>query len=326
MAEDRLNLPFVGIPTFLRAPIENDLSKLDADIAVLGVPSDEGSPWKPGARFAPRSMREMSVRYAGYGAQTRNAGFWDIDERKRYLAHEMGNRRIVDCGDVDILYTNPRGTFDNITAAVRTILDRGALPLVLGGDHAITYPVVRAYKEDLYVVHFDAHLDFRPFVHGIEWANGMPMRLVSQLSNVKQIIQVGIRSLRTSESDVADAEAHGNDVITVEEYRQRGIEGVLEKLPSGGKTYVSIDIDALDLPLVPGCSSSEVNGLTYDELRKTLFAIAKRTEVVGFDVVEINPMLDVPSGNTSLIGAQIALEFLGRVVENPEYLRRRGRA
>ncbi len=114
-------------------------------------------------------------------------------------------------------------------------------------------------------------------------------------------------------------------MITVNEHRRRGIEGVLEKLPRGGQTYVSIDIDVLDLPLVPGCASSELNGLTYDELRKTLFAIARQTEVVGFDVVEINPMIDVASGNTSLIGAQVALELLGRIVEHPGYLKRRGR-
>lgn len=325
MADDRLNLPFTGIPSFLRSPIQTELALLDADIAVLGVPSDEGTPWKPGARFAPRSIREMSVRYAGYGPMQRRGGYYDIGEGRRFLEYETRHRRIVDCGDVDIIYTNPELTFHNITAAVRAILDRGALPVILGGDHAITYPVVRAFTQPLSVVHFDAHLDFRPFVHGVQYGNGNPIRLLSDLPNVGQIIQVGIRSLRTSQDDLEDAWARGNDVVTVEEYRRRGIDGVLSKLPHGGQTYVSIDIDVLDLPLVPGCSSSELNGLMYDELRKTLFAVARQTEVVGFDVVEINPMIDVQSGNTSLIGAQLAVEFMGRIVEHPEYLRRKGR-
>ncbi len=321
-SEPRLNLPFTGIPSFLRSPIEPDLSRLDADVAILGAPSDEGSPWKPGARFAPRAIREMSVRYVGYGAQQARGGYFDIDEGRRFLEYETLNRRIVDCGDVDIVYTNPERTFANITAAVEAILGRGALPVVLGGDHAITYPVVRAFKQPLSVVHFDAHLDFRPFVHGVNFSNGMPIRLLADLPNVGQIIQVGIRSLRTSQDDVQDALARGNDVVTVEEYRRRGIEGVLEKLPRGGQTYVSIDIDVLDMPLVPGCASSEVNGLTYEELRQTLFTIADQAEVVGFDLVEVNPMLDVPSENTSLIAAQLIMEFLARIVESPGYRKR----
>jgi len=81
--------------------------------------------------------------------------------------------------------------------------------------------------------------------------------------------------------------------------------------------YCSIDVDVLDLPLVPGCASSEVNGLTYDELRQTLFAIARAREVIGFDLVEVNPMLDVPADNTSQLAAQLIIEFLGRIVEHP---------
>jgi len=86
--------------------------------------------------------------------------------------------------------------------------------------------------------------------------------------------------------------------------------------------YVSIDVDVLDLPLVPGCASSEVNGLTYDELRQALFAIARGREVIGFDLVEVNPMLDVPADNTSQLAAQLIIEFLGRIVEHPGYRKR----
>ena len=153
------------------------------------------------------------------------------------------------------------------------------------------------------MVHFDAHLDYRPFVHGVQWANGNPIRNVAKLATVGSIVQVGIRSLRTRQADVLDSRARGNDILTVPEYRRRGPSGVLERLPRGEPVYVSIDIDVLDLPLVPGCASAEVNGLSYDELRQALFAIARHAEVVGFDLVEVNPMLDVASENTSLIAA-----------------------
>src|SRR5207248_1311409 len=185
------------------------------------------------ARFAPRKIRELSVKYAGYGPVQHQRGYYDIEEDRRYLEYELVNRRIADCGDSDIIYTNVEMTFENITSDVRKILRAGAFPVIIGGDHAITYPVVRAFEEQLHVVHFDAHLDYRPFVHGVQWANGNPIRLVSELANVGQIIQVGIRSLRTRQQDVEDSRARGNDIVTMPEFRERGYEGVIAKLPKG---------------------------------------------------------------------------------------------
>jgi agmatinase len=328
MADERLNLPFTGLVSFMRVPASEDLDRLDpraADIAILGAPTDEGSPWKPGSRFAPRKIRELSVKYAGYGPVQNQRGYYDIEEDRRYLEHERQHRRIVDCGDSDIIYTNVRRTFDNITRDVGRILQAGLFPVVIGGDHAVTYPVVRAYRERLNVVHFDAHLDYRPFIHGVQWANGNPIRNVSRLRHCHHIVQVGIRSLRTSQADVADSRARGNDVVTVPAFRQEGPEGIVDRLPADEPVYVSIDIDVLDLPLVPGCASSEVGGLSYEELRQTLFAIARGREVIGFDLVEVNPMLDVASDNTSLVAAQLIIEFLGRIVEHPGYLKRHPR-
>jgi agmatinase len=210
----------------------------------------------------------------------------------------------------------------SITRDVKKILKAGAFPVVIGGDHAVTYPVVRAYEERLNVVHFDAHMDYQPFVHGVQWANGNPIRNVSQLKICHHIIQVGIRSLRTAQSDVQDSRARGNDIVTVPDFHRRGTAAIVDRLPKNEPVYVSIDIDVLDMPLVPGCSSSEVNGLTYDELRQTLFAIARSREVIGFDLVEVNPMIDVASHNTSLVAAQLIVEFLGRIVEHPGYRKR----
>ena len=320
--DSRLNLPFVGLVSFMRGPVCADLSRIDGDIAILGAPTDEGTPWAPGSRFAPRKIREMSVRYAGYGPTQKQAGYYDIDDDRRYLEYERKHNRIVDCGDSDIIYTNVKQTFENITRDVKKILKAGAFPVVIGGDHAVTYPVVRAYEERLNVVHFDAHMDYQPFVHGVQWANGNPIRNVSQLKICHHIIQVGIRSLRTAQSDVQDSRARGNDIVTVPDFHRRGAAAIVDRLPKNEPVYVSIDIDVLDMPLVPGCSSSEVNGLSYDELRQTLFAIAKSREVIGFDLVEVNPMIDVASHNTSLVAAQLIVEFLGRIVEHPGYRKR----
>ena len=322
MVDDRLNLPFTGLVSFMRVPTCTDLDAVDADIAILGAPSDEGSPWKPGARFAPRKIRELSIKYAGYGPDQHQLGYYDIDENRRFLEYERRHSRIVDCGDCDIVYTNVRRTFDNITHDVRRLLDVGVFPVVIGGDHAVTYPVVRAYRERLNVVHFDAHMDYRPFVHGVQWANGNPIRNVARLKTCHHIVQVGIRSLRTRQADVEDSRARGNDIVTIPDFRRRGPRAIVDLLPPDEPVYCSIDVDVLDLPLVPGCASSEVNGLTYDELRQTLFAIARAREVIGFDLVEVNPMLDVPADNTSQLAAQLIIEFLGRLVEHPGYRKR----
>ena len=320
--EPRYNLPFTGIATFLRAPICSDLNTLDAEIAVLGIPFDEGTTWKPGSRMAPRRIREMAARFASFRTGS-SPGYFDLDERKHYLGHELGEQRLVDCGDVDILYTNPQGTFENATRAVAQLLSRRTFPVIIGGDHAISFPVVRAYTHPLQVVHFDAHIDYSPFVHGIQFANTQPLRNISLLPHVTRIIQVGIRSLRNAEEDIGDSQRDGNEVLTVNQCRRLGVDGFLS-LVGGGRTYVSIDVDVLDMPLVPGCSSAEIGGFSYDELRQLLFGLARSTDVVGFDVVEVNPMVDVASDNTSLLAAQLIIEFLGHITDSDAYHLYRG--
>ena len=315
---NRVDRPFVGIPTFLRAPLCLDLDTLDADIAVMGVPTDDGSPFMPGSRFGPRALREHSLRFTGG-----SAGYYDPETRREYLVHEMEHDRIVDTGDVDVLPTNVGRTFDNTTAMTRAILDRGALIVVIGGDHAITYPVVRAFSEPLHVVHFDAHIDYAPFVHDLRFTNGHAFRHISPLPHVKSLIQVGIRSLRNTREAIDDSIGDGNRVITMSEFRTGGPNAIAEAVPKGARCYVSIDIDVLDMPLVPGCVSAEPGGMTYAELRDTLAALAVHTDVVGFDLVEVNPQLDVGTGATGYLGAHTVIEFLGRICEQPRWIARR---
>jgi len=312
----RLDMPFVGIPSFLRAPIHTDLESLDAAIAVLGAPTDEGSPFKPGSRFGARAMREHSLRFvSGKG------GYYDPQRGRRFLEREM-NGAIVDVGDADILPTNLPGTFDNITASTRGILAAGAMPVVLGGDHAITFPVVRAFTGPLHILHLDAHLDYMPFVHGMFHTNMHAFRHIRKMSHVLSLTQVGIRSLRDSEVMHRDARADGNRIVTMDQFHRIGGEGIVGALPRDAACYVSIDIDVLDLALVPGCVSAEPDGMSYRELRDLLAAIAEHTEVVGFDLVEVNPLLDVATGVTAYLGAHIVLEFLGRICEQPRWIKK----
>jgi agmatinase len=314
----RLNAPFVGIPSFLRAKIVTDLGQLDADVAFMGVPTDEGSPFLPGSRFGPRSIREHSLRFGAKGH-----GYYDPTLRRRFLEHEMQEGRLADVGDVDVLPTNVPATFDNTTALTRQVLERGALPVVLGGDHAISFPIVRAFSEPLHVVHFDAHLDYMPFVHGLEYTNAHAFRHIKHMPHVQSLTQVGIRSLRAAQEEMDDSLADGNQVVSMEEFGDLGVHGLVERLPQDAKVYVSLDIDVLDLPLVPGCVSAEPNGMSYAALRDTLFALAEHTEIVGFDLVEVNPLLDVGTGITSYLAAHTIVEFLGRICDQPRWISKR---
>jgi len=313
LTPERLDMPFVGIPSFLRAPIHTDLATLKAAIAVLGAPTDEGSPFRPGSRFGARAIREHSLRFV-----SGKNGYYDPQRGRRFLEREM-NGAIVDVGDADILPTNVPGTFDNISAAVRAVLEAGAMPVVLGGDHAITYPVVRAFARPLHVVHLDAHLDYMPFIHGMFHTNMHAFRHIRKMPHVQSLTQLGIRSLRDGEVMHTDARNDGNRVVTMEEFRRIGAEGIMSALPKDAACYVSIDIDILDLSLVPGCVSAEPDGMSYRELRDFLAAIAEHTEVVGCDLVELNPLLDVGTGVTAYLATHTILEFLGQICDQPRW-------
>ena len=221
---------FAGLVSFLRAPVCHDLDTLDADIAVMGAPTDEGSPFMPGSRFGSRSIREHSLRFG-------NSGYFDHDANKVFLEYELANNRIVDVGDADVLITDIEGTFENITNLTRMVLDKGAMPVVIGGDHAVTFPVVRAYSEPLHVVHFDAHIDYSPFVHGFEYTNTHAFRHIYHMDHVESLTQVGIRSVRNNKDWVDDSINDGNRVIGMREFGEMGPDSVAALVPPDADCY-----------------------------------------------------------------------------------------
>jgi len=307
----RVNLPFTGIASFCKFPIHTDLETLSADVAIFGVPWDEGVGYRPGARFGPRSLREYSTRYAFHERGVKKSGYWDIENRKRYLE----KMRLMDCGDQDVLYLDVEKTFSAVTDSIKKILSVRALPVILGGDHSITFPIVQALKkiEPLDVIQFDAHLDYNDSVEGVRLANGSPIKRISELDFVAEIVQIGMRGIRTREDAFKDSMSRGNKIITISDLRRRGIEKVLRQIPKGN-LYVTIDIDVLDPSIAPGTSSPEFDGMTYHEMRDLLKGIASRGRVVGFDLTEVNPFLD-PVGLTQSAAVMIILEFLGAIFD-----------
>ncbi|NPV44401.1 MAG: agmatinase [Firmicutes bacterium] len=314
MKGKKANMAFVGISTFCKSPIIMDNMK-DFDVAVIGVPYDGGIGFRPGARFGPRAIREMSTRYAFGETGTDASGYWDLETGKRMLE----GVRIGDAGDVDILYLDYEYTFSRITEMIRRVKSEKAFPVVLGGDHSITYPVVRGLSGEgpMGIIHLDAHLDFKDEVLGVKYGNSSPIKRISELEFVDKIVSIGTRGIRTSEKDYKDAVNYGCTIIPYSEVQESGIVSVLNQIPFMDRTYVTIDIDVLDPALAPGTGSPEPEGLSYTQLINILKGIASRTDVIGFDLVEVNPQLD-PTGLTPLAAARIIVEFLGWIFYRKE--------
>lgn len=306
--------PFVGVPTFLRAPLARSVADSPARIAVVGVPIDEGQPFFPGARFGARAIREQSLRFV-----SSPDGCFDPRTGTALLAAELAEGAIIDLGDIEVLTTDVETTFERITAAVADVLSSAALPVVLGGDHSITFPIARAFDGPIHVVQFDAHLDYAPIDGRLKHTNAHAFRHIAAMDSVERLVQVGIRSLRTSASLWQATHSDGNAVVLPEDLRTRGADAVLEHIPANARCYVSIDIDSLDASLVPGCVSGEPDGLSYAQLRDTLAALAAHSEIVGLDLVEVNPLVDLPHGPTAYLAANLIIALLGTICNQPRW-------
>ena len=223
----RLNLPFVGIATFGKNPYVQDWSAIDADVAVLGAPFDFGTQFRAGARFGPRAVREASTLFS-FG----HAGAYDHEDDATYLA---GDVRIVDIGDADIVHTDTARSHANIAEGVRAILDAGAFPVVIGGDHSVNIPCIDAFagQGPIHILHIDAHLDFVDERHGVRTGHGSPLRRAAEKPYVTGLTQVGIRNVSSTAKDGYDAaRAMGSDILSVRQMRKLGAEGVIARIPA----------------------------------------------------------------------------------------------
>ena len=302
------NRGYSGIPTFLRSNICKSLDNINATYAVLGVPYDEGSPFVGGSRFCARSIREHSLRFGG-------GAIYDIESNKEYLRDAIADNSIVDLGDIDVTPSRGDVTMAKLTNVVEKVVDQKILPIILGGDHTITYPIVRGFNKPLHVVQFDAHIDYTKVTEGMTYTNSTSFRLLHQLDHVNSLSQVGIRSMRDHKSDVNDSLNNGSHIIKMSEIRNKGPENIWGHLPNDEDCYVSIDIDAYDMSLVPGCVSAEPNGFYFEELKSSLKSLVNKMNIVGFDFVEVNPKLDVGTNVTSYLGALTVAMFLGFIDE-----------
>ena len=312
MSEDartRLDLPFVGPVTFAKAPVVTDLAALNADVAVLGAPFDMGTQYRSGARMGPRGIRQASTLFA-FG----HAGAYDHEDDVTYLPRDR--YRLVDAGDVDIVHTDTVTSLANVEIGVRALLERGALPVLLGGDHAVTAPAIAAFAEHgaVHVVQFDAHLDFVDERHGVRFGHGNCMRRAAEMEHVTGLTQLGIRNVSSTAKEGYDAaRAMGSTILSVRHIRDLGADAVLERIPAGARYYVTIDIDGFDPSIAPGTGTPSHGGFTYYEVLELLQGLAGRGRIVGLDCVEVAPAYDVGE-ITQILAAQLVLNALGFVM------------
>jgi len=298
-------LRFSGIPTFMGAPAAESLNQLD--IALVGVPFDGGVTMRPGARHGPREIRNQSTLMRS------------VHHVSRINPYEVC--RVADVGDVQFehLFDLDR-SLDEIESFYRAIHAAGVVPLTAGGDHSITYPILKALAAEgpVGLVHVDAHCDTWAEFKGSKFHHGAPFRLAVEqgLVDPHRAIQIGIRGSQHTPEGWDFSLSSGMRVVFIEEFTRLGVEAVIEearRVVGNGPVYVSFDVDGLDPVYAPGTGTPEIGGLTTIEGQALLRGL-RGMNLVGGDVVEVAPPFD-PTGNTALVGATLMYEILCPLAE-----------
>lgn len=291
---------YTGIATFMRAPLMQRLAEID--IALVGVPFDGGVSNRPGARHGPREIRNMSSLMRTTHHVTR--------------INPFALCRVADAGDVRFgsVYDLAR-VGDDITAFYRRLRGAGVMPLSAGGDHSVTYPILRGVVsgEPVGLIHIDAHTDTWDEFMGSKFHHGGPFRLATEdgLIDPRRTIQIGIRGAQNTAEGWDYSLEKGMRVVFMEEFAELGVQRVIDearRVAGGGPVYLSFDVDGLDPVYAPGTGTPEIGGITTIEAQALLRGL-RGLEFVGGDVVEVAPPFD-PSGNTALVGATLMYEML----------------
>lgn len=290
---------FSGVKTFFRlphVPIDQDY-----EIGIAGVPYDGGVSYRPGARFAPTKVREVSALGRGF--------HWS---RGEFL---WSSKKIADIGDCPTVPIDQAQTYERIEKFFGEVLNHGKKFIAIGGDHSTTLPLLRAAAKKhgtLNLVHFDAHLDTYPAAWGCEFHHGAFVRhaVEEKLIDPKNTLQIGLRGPLADPSDLDFIKKHGIQATTIDNIRIQGLESFLKKLPSfdSGPTYITFDIDCLDPAYAPGTGTPVPGGLTTYETQRILRHL-KIKNLVAADIVELCPAYD-PSDITAMAAVDTLFEFL----------------
>ena len=296
--------------TFFGSPSVDDLASLNAQVAFLGVPYDGGTP-QPGNRTG-QTAGPMAARMSSWEQFNHGSGWYDVETDRDLLVGVT----MADVGDVVIQGSDDQRNFDRITETVKRIVERGSLLVAVGGDHSISYPLGRGMETvgEIDVVHIDAHADFSDQLDGSRYTGASQLRRLSELPFVRSITALGLRNVLREEIDAL--RDYGARCATSRELESGPAEVVRRLVPESDALYVSIDLDVLDLSLVPGTTLPEPGGPSFRQLRELLTETARRGRVVGFDIAELNPPYDFAS-NTARVATWLITHFLSEIFEQP---------
>jgi agmatinase len=295
---------YAGLLTFGSLPYTQDPAELEGvDVAIVGAPTDDLVSDRPGTRFGPRAIRAASCPPGPHLEAKVGA---------------MAELRMVDYGDAPVLPADAVRTQEAIERTVGEVVAAGAIPIVLGGDHSIAEPDIRACAAShgpLGLIHFDTHTDTGAEVFGVEISHGTPMYRLIEQGHVdpRRYVQIGLRGYWPGPKEFAWQEARGITSFFMHDVRELGIAAVVERaldVVGAGSAYVSVDVDVLDPAFAPGTGTPEPGGMTSGDLLWACRTVAERLELVGAEVVEVIPTAPGSSDITALVADRIVRELL----------------
>ena len=302
---------FAGINTFMKAPYLEDVNRVgDFDVAVVGIPHDCGTTYRPGTRFGPQGIRRISALYTPYNYEM------GVDLREQIT--------LCDVGDVFTIPANNEKSFDQISKGVAHVFASGAFPILLGGDHSIGFPTVRGVCRHLGdkkvgIIHFDRHVDTQEIdlderMHTCPWFHATNMANAP----AQNLVQLGIGGWQVPREGVKVCRERGTNVLTVTDITEMGLEAAaryaIERATDGTDcVYISFDIDCIDAGFVPGTGWPEPGGLLPREALKLLELIVRNVPVCGLELVEVSPPYDI-SDMTSLMATRVICDTMAHLV------------
>jgi agmatinase len=295
---------FAGLLTYGGAPYTQDPKLLEGfDVAIVGAPMDDLVSDRPGTRFGPRAIRAASCP-AGPHLETKVDAFEDL--------------RIVDFGDAPVLPADAVRSHAAIEATVGQVLDAGLIPIVLGGDHSIAEPDIRACasrRGPVGLVHFDTHTDTGREVFGVELSHGTPMFRLVERGHVDpaRYVQIGLRGYWPGEAEFGWQAERGITSYFAHEVHETGLDEIVRRTiehVGDGPVFLSVDVDVLDPAFAPGTGTPEPGGLTSSDLLRACRRIGQGLDLVGADVVEVIPTAVGSADVTALVADRIVREIL----------------